>query len=674
MKKAIRRFLVTALLLAMAASLALAEATKATIIPYDELPEDLRSRFEAEMISAEANARARAPGQAQLFAKMRGESGVYTGSKSDNSLKMDYTVSDCVVKVGETVNFYANLSCDYPQMTYILGGVVFDENFKRLGTLEDTANPNGILLPEGQTFHQINQPYTPQEPGYFNFVLVVKDGNGNVVSATTSTVLVYEEKEPLFNNVSVDGNMALLLNLDRSSLDVGTVITANVEVTTNTDPVVYRGVWTLLDDSGGILDTFADSGEVQASEATAQLAFSYRPLQAGRLQFTITASDGADNQIKTNTPILNVEDGFYFTARLNRVSSMQVGGTVGATFQIYGHDCGDVHGYYGWECHDVDGNLLTSEVASFYERSGTSSYKPRVGQEVEFYMGASCEHISNEYPIRLLLALTGAIDGSAVIKGDQVAYGETIGMEYAVTGGLTPYQQILVTGYSYDQNLKRTYTFLSKTVTESEGALTGAPKLGDEVWFELKVIESDGYTTVWTTERVPLTGAPSVTVPTVTASLSAAQVTAGEKVTLTYRMSGGSGTLNADSTLSFLTWYSADGTALHTEGLTAVSGTPSFTPTDPGEYYCVLELTDAYHQQLTWQSETFTVVAGLAGDADGNGLVEPRDALLILQKEAGWSVSLVKANADADGNGTINLNDAVLILRYCAGETDALKQ
>ncbi len=674
MTKALKRFLMTALLLMLTAALALAETGKATIVPYDELPDNLRSRFEAEMISAEANARARAPGATQLFAKIRGERTPYTGAKSDNSLKMDYTVSDCVVKVGETVNFYANLSCDYPQMTYVLGGIVFDENFERLGTLVDSANPDGVLLPEGKTFHQSNQPYTPTAPGYVLFVLVVEDGNGNVVSATTSTVLVYEEKEPLFNNASVDGNMALLMNLDRSSLDVGTVITANVEVTTDTDPVVYRGVWTLMDENGNILDTFADSDEVMASEKTAQLSFSYRPLQAGRLQFTITASDGAQSQIKTNTPILNVEDGFYFTARLNRVSSMQVGGTVSATFQIYGHDCGNVHGYYGWECHDVDGNLLTNEAASFYERSGTSSYTPRVGQEVEFYMGASCEHIANEYPIRLLLALTGAIDGSAVIRGDQVAYGETIGMEYAVSGGLTPYQQVLVTGYSYDKNLKKTYTFLNKTVTEPQGALTGAPKLGDEVWYELKVIESDGYTTVWKTERVPLTGAPSVTIPKVTASLSAAQVTAGEKVTLTYRMSGGSGTLNADGTLSFLTWYSLDGTAVHTEGITAISGTPSFTPTEPGKYYCVLELTDAYHQQLTWRSETFTVVTGLAGDADGNGRVEVRDALLILQKEAGWSVSLVKANADADGNGAVNLNDALLILRYCAGDTDALEQ
>lgn len=58
----------------------------------------------------------------------------------------------------------------------------------------------------------------------------------------------------------------------------------------------------------------------------------------------------------------------------------------------------------------------------------------------------------------------------------------------------------------------------------------------------------------------------------------------------------------------------------------------------------------------------------LPGDADGNGIVDGTDALLVLRYAMGIIDSLPRPdNADMDGNGTVNINDAVLILRLAMG-------
>lgn len=63
----------------------------------------------------------------------------------------------------------------------------------------------------------------------------------------------------------------------------------------------------------------------------------------------------------------------------------------------------------------------------------------------------------------------------------------------------------------------------------------------------------------------------------------------------------------------------------------------------------------------------------LPGDADDNGRVDAYDALLVMQYDAGWDVSVEKTNADVNANGSVDLDDAVLIFRYDAGENVTLK-
>lgn len=57
----------------------------------------------------------------------------------------------------------------------------------------------------------------------------------------------------------------------------------------------------------------------------------------------------------------------------------------------------------------------------------------------------------------------------------------------------------------------------------------------------------------------------------------------------------------------------------------------------------------------------------LVGDANGDGVTNTLDAVIILRYMAGWSVKPDLTAADVDSNGTVNTLDAVYVLRYVAG-------
>lgn len=57
----------------------------------------------------------------------------------------------------------------------------------------------------------------------------------------------------------------------------------------------------------------------------------------------------------------------------------------------------------------------------------------------------------------------------------------------------------------------------------------------------------------------------------------------------------------------------------------------------------------------------------IPGDADGNGVVDAKDTLLVLKFGAGDKVEINTLNADVDQDGLVDLNDALLLMRYGAG-------
>lgn len=668
--------LLLVLVLALSCGIALADSNPDTPVDFNDLPADYRALYASEMASALANARARAPGQSQLSAMARGDFSGYQGSKSDNSLKVEFKVTDSVVAVGEKVTFYATMSWDYGQLTYTYGGQVMDKDFNGIGPLVPQGRPNSFVTEENGPA-QIGRAFsfTPTQAGYFNYVIILKDGNGNTLALTTPTVQVYEGEEPSYSGGVTDtdigasdkNQLVLYLTTDRESAKVGTEVTATASFSTKHDPVKYNATWTLEDSDGNTLDMKTTTGEVNAASGTAEIKLPYQPLQAGEMQLVVTATDGFGNTATINTPWITVEDGFFFKARFNRVSAMMVGDSVTATYEVFGHDCPSIAYYVGWECYDAEGNTLTRDAYTVAERSGKVSYTPRQGQGLEFYFGATCEHITNAYPAQIDIALVGAMEAELTLTADTVQSGKSIGVNYAVVGGLTPFKSMTIRGFSYESGRNKTYQFFSTTVTEEQGTVSGIPYLGDQVYFELTVVERDGVSTTWQSPKAKMTGSPVVTDPRLEASVNSNLIMPGDNVTLTYRMSGGSGTLDK-SGVSYLRWVNADGTELEKKILTSVTGTASIKLADEGTYYCELVLVDGYNQRITWKSEGIVVSekAYTPGDANGDGMITPKDALLVMQYTAGWSVSLSKINADVNSSGSVDLQDAILIFQSAA--------
>ena len=647
-------------------------------VPYESLPKDLRATFEAEMESARLNAQSRAPGQSLLQLEAKGGFSGYTDVVSDGSLKVEYRVTDSVVQVGEKVNFYVTMSCDYPVMSYTYSGQVFYEDFSYRGRLDHVSDETD----EGVYSKTLNIPARLDQAGFFNFVIVVKDGIGNTVAITTPTIMVYDGEEPNYDGIGSDTDVTLSdtdnylgiqLSADRTSVKVGDIITATTTFTTKADPIEYKAVWSLLDADGNVLDTLEETDEVLAETGNAIQFFSYQPLQAGEVQFVITATDGDDNAVKINTPCIPVEDGFYVEASLNK-SVLSAGAKAKGTYTIYGHECDEARYFVAWECFDDEGERVFTRSFFVNERSGTDTYAPRYGSEVVFSVGAVCSHVASvtEYDY---LTLEGGLTADIAPVLSTVASGSAIGATYSIQGGLTPYQDVTILGYSSDSAKATTYNFLKTTVTQTEGTVSGTPYLGDAVYFVLQVTEADGLVSTWTSEEVPLTGAPAVTSPTITASFSSAEIDLGQSVTLTYQMSGGSGTINGDSDkVSYARLVNAEGTVLAEQTLTAISGTVTFTPPEEaGQYQCVLLMRDGYGQQADWSGSFRVRGARIPGDANDDGVVNIYDALLVLQYDAGWNVSLNTRNADVNASDGVDIYDALLILQYGAGEDVTLK-
>ncbi len=85
-------------------------------------------------------------------------------------------------------------------------------------------------------------------------------------------------------------------------------------------------------------------------------------------------------------------------------------------------------------------------------------------------------------------------------------------------------------------------------------------------------------------------------------------------------------------------------------------------PSAAGDQYIANQIADA----LNLSYET----SGLWGDADGNGVVNAKDAKLVLQYSVGEidDTELDLSVCDVDGNGTVNAKDAKLILQYSTKE------
>ena len=62
-----------------------------------------------------------------------------------------------------------------------------------------------------------------------------------------------------------------------------------------------------------------------------------------------------------------------------------------------------------------------------------------------------------------------------------------------------------------------------------------------------------------------------------------------------------------------------------------------------------------------------TVVDTIAGDSNGDGVINMKDSLLLRKHLAGWSVEADEPALDVNGDGDVNMKDALLLRKYLAG-------
>ena len=71
---------------------------------------------------------------------------------------------------------------------------------------------------------------------------------------------------------------------------------------------------------------------------------------------------------------------------------------------------------------------------------------------------------------------------------------------------------------------------------------------------------------------------------------------------------------------------------------------------------------------------TVEITERVVGDADGDGVLNLKDVVVLRRMLAGWEgYSINDTNADVDGDGKVTLKDAVLLERYLAGWDVTLK-
>lgn len=545
-------------------------------IAYDDLPAEHRQAYEEELAKAIANAQSRL-----LSTQARGDFNGYTGVKADNSLQVNFKISQSMVPAGQSVSFSFDIVTDADKLTYTIGGSFLNEKFQEVAPLVSSGSSSREVTGSAANGTSVSTGFkvTPPNAGYILFVLVISDSSGNLLAVTPPTVQAYEGDVPTFDNIGTDTNVRIAtdnqlgvrLTADKTSVRVGEKITATATLSTYNGPIQYEARWIHSDADGNQLVLEKTTGQVKG-DTNEILSFAYVPLKAGEIQFWMTATDADGNSVEINTPWLAVADGYHITLSLD-ANKVNNGKRVTATYKIEGHECNeDVSCRIVWECYAPGAGIndapLGGRSDALKKRSGTSSCIPRIGQDVLCYVEATCKHTRNgEIPVGYAevqgLVLVGGLNVDMSLTSSTVTASDQLGLTYSLSGGLTPYQRVTVTGYC--QSAEGTSTFLSQTLTQDTATVYGNPGQSGKAYFEITVVEADGFTT-------------------------------------------------------------------------------------------------------TWSSGTAVVNPRVAGDVNRDGRVDINDALLIMEKTAGWSVSFSRANADVDGNGVVNVQDALLILKACSGQ------
>lgn len=525
--------LVLTLCMVLPCILASAEAEGLEVIPYAELPAEHRAAYEAEVASALANAKARAPKDNQLIAEARGGFNGYLDKLTSGSLSVEYVLSDSMVKVGEKVSFDVDVSCSWPPVWISITGLIMDENFSKIGEIETKhLSSSNYYTPKGWT-------YTPSRAGYFCFILVVSDYIGNQIAFTTNTVQVSRSYEnPTFDNLAIDENLGMKVSLDKTEMKVGETITAEVFFTCDVNPVSYASGWTLYDEYDNQIDEKRWSNSIRAIGGNI-VTFSYTPTQEGELMFLIVAGDGEGNEVTMNTHRVVVESSNNVTVSLNK-SSVAYGSPVTVNYNVQW--TGAAPELEGCWCIETDEHTYNTWV-DLEGMSGSASYTPEFGSRLRFFIRAkgSTETIEKYSSYASFYGTPLRDDPVYIVTTEINQSSATIGKPITATYEIDNFNgkgyfyaewQVVADGREY------TYYLDGSELPGLSGTVSFTPEFGDKVRFYVYADEND-YHSWRRTGYVTISGTDKYTPPKLSLKLNKTTVKTGETVTATYEVTGG---------------------------------------------------------------------------------------------------------------------------------------
>ena len=96
-------------------------------------------------------------------------------------------------------------------------------------------------------------------------------------------------------------------------------------------------------------------------------------------------------------------------------------------------------------------------------------------------------------------------------------------------------------------------------------------------------------------------------------------------------------------------------------------GPSIFSSCHPDTIYCYKFSTIDKYLNSDMYTKIYLPSDYIPGDPNGDGEVNAKDAVLLAQKLAGWTIELDENAADCNGDGAVNAKDAVLLAQYLAG-------
>ena len=473
------------------------------------------------------------------------------------------------------------------------------------------------------------------------------------------------------------------IKLDKSSVNTGEAVTATYTVTGGPEDMEIDISWNVVFDEpreDGAISTGIKWEDNVARNGTSTLVVPFGPtLECEVCLWHDKLPNGYYYESKS-IPVYG--DPMYAINLILDKESVMAGEYVTATYESVGYPDGDVS--VNWYFYDENEDRISSVYADDDGGlSGTSTVYVPFGRKL--VCNAYIYHDSlpsaeayksipiTGYPLYDPLKITASLDKTTVQSGSPLT------LTYSVTGGKAPLD-IWMRAETITADYSEFYQIANRFDLPASGKEVVIPYLGDEVSVSLDVTDADGNSASWYGTNT-ITGAPEAQETRLTVTADKTEVIVGEPITVTYNFSTGNVPLGEGS---YYYWsvsdQDGDGYAERLEegNLTEKSGTLTYIPQDyAGEtLYLIMYIRNVYGQEhYNWDIYA-TIVndpSRLPGDADDNGSVDIYDALTILKHLSGEAVDINLTNAEVNRDSQVDVQDAILIMEKSAGWNVTLK-